>query len=130
MHVDSHYRRGTKVDIIVDASPWGIGGILSLDGVPCEFFAVATTAEDAARLGLELSHDSRCQQAFEALAMLIALRHWRYHWAHERCVIHVAGDNMAALAMITKMQPRGRSLPQVCARQSAVHHPCSTCRQY
>ena len=119
MHVDAHFRRGTKVDIIVDACPWGMGGILTLDGVPQQYFAVATTEEDARMLGLELSRDSKCQQAFEALAMLVALRHWHYHWAHRRCVIHVAGDNMAALSMITKMQPHSYSLGVV-ARELAL----------
>ena len=109
MNVDAHYRRGTMVDIIVDTSPWGIGAILSLDGVPWEYFAVATTAEDAQHLGLEISRDSKCQQAFEALAMLIALRHWRYVWAHTRCCIRVKGDSMAALALITKMQTHSYS---------------------
>ena len=119
MHVDAHYHRGVKVDIIVDASPWGIGGILSLDGHPCEHFAVATTHDDARHLGVEITRDSRCQQAFEALAMLIALRHWHYQWAHRRCVIHVSGDNMAALSMITRMQPHSYSLGVV-ARELAL----------
>ena len=77
MNVDAHFRRGTTVDIIVDACPWGMGGILTLNGVPREYFAVAFTAEDALHLGLELTRDSRVQQAAEALAMLVALRHWR-----------------------------------------------------
>jgi len=38
-----------------------------MDGVP-------TTADDAAQLNLWLTRDSECQQAFEALAMLIAVR--------------------------------------------------------
>ena len=122
------------VDITVDASPGGIGAILSLDGVPREYFAVATTAEDAQHLGLEISRDSKCQQAFEALAMLIALRHWRYVWAHTRCCIRVKGDNMAAMALITKMQTYSQSLGVV-AREMALdisdavyepqrHHMC------
>ena len=110
MHVDAHYRRGVKVDIIVDACPRGMGGVLSLDGLPQEYFSIPTTAADAHRLGMELTTDSKCQQAFEALAMLIALRHWYYQWSHRRSVIHVHGDNMSALSMVTRMQPHSYSL--------------------
>ena len=51
--------------------------------------------------------------------MLVALRHWQYHWAHRRCVVHISGDNMAALAMITKMQTHSQSLGVV-AREMAL----------
>ena len=119
MSVDAHFRRGVRIDITTDASPWGIGAILAVDGRPAEYFAIQTTAEDAADLGLELTRDSKCQQAFEALALLIALRQWRYHWATRRCVLHVASDNMAALAMVCKMQPHSPALNTV-ARELAL----------
>ena len=35
----------------------------------------------------------------------MALRHWRYHWAHQRVVIHVNMDNIASLSMLCRMQP-------------------------
>ena len=92
---------------------------LSIDGTPTEYLAVPTTAEDAAHLGIELSRDSRCQQAFEALALLVALRTWSYHWSKSRCVVHVSSDNMSALYTVTKMQPSGPSL-MVVAREFAL----------
>ena len=64
-----------RIDITTDASPYGMGAFLCVGGKPVEYFAVATTAQDAKALGLVLSTDSKCQQAFEALALLVALRH-------------------------------------------------------
>ena len=51
--------------------------------------------------------------------MLIALRFWKYHWSHKRSVIRVSGDNMAALAMVTKMQPHSATLG-IIARELAL----------
>ena len=110
MDVDTHFRRGVAIDIVMDASPWGMGAILSIDGCPAEYFAVPTTDADARHIGLEISRDSKCQQAFEALTVLVALRHWRYHWATRRVVLHVSSDNMSALSMVCKMQPHSESL--------------------
>ena len=119
MDVDTHYRRGDSVDITADASPYGMGSILSINGRPVEYFAIATSSADAQTLGLELAHDSSCQQAFEALVLLISLRHWKYHWANRRCCIHVRGDNIAALSLICKMQPHSPSLG-IIARELAL----------
>ena len=119
MTLDAHYRRGLRIDITTDASPYGMGAFLCVGGKPVEYFAVATTAQDAKALGLELSTDSKCQQAFEALALLVALRHWRSFWTDRRCTIHVASDNMAALSMVCRMQPHSPSLGVV-ARELAL----------
>ena len=93
--------------------------LLCVDGLPTEYFAVATTADDAKALGLVLSTDSKCQQAFEALALLVSLRHWRRFWTSRRCTIHVSSDNMSALSMVCKMQPHSASLGVV-ARELAL----------
>ena len=81
------------MSITTDASPWGLGAILSVNHQPVEYFAVPTTAEDARRLGLTLAQDSTCQQGFEALVVLVALRQWRHYWQHTRSVISVQSDN-------------------------------------
>ena len=76
MHVEAHYRLGECIGITTDASPWGLGAFVSINGQPTEYFAVATKLEDAANLGIEFTQDSKVQQAFEALALLVALRMW------------------------------------------------------
>ena len=119
MDVDSHFRRGRKVEITTDASPYGIGGFICIDGQPVEYYAAPTTEDDANVLGVPFTHDSKCQQAFEALALLVALRLWRHHWAHVRCVVHVQSDNMAALSTICKMQTSSHALG-IIAREIAL----------
>ena len=119
MDVDVHFRRGTNVEIICDASPWGMGAILTIDGRPTEYFAVQTTAQDALQLGLTTTEGSASQQAFEALVLLVALRVWQYTWAKTRCIIHVSSDNMGALSMMCRMQPHSASLGVV-AREVAL----------
>ena len=81
MNTDSHFRRGVKIEITTDASPYGIGGFICIDGQPVEYFAAPADANDANVVGVPYAQDSKRQQAFEALALLLALRHWRYRWA-------------------------------------------------
>ena len=63
--------------------------------------------------------ESKAQQAFEALSLLIALRLWLPRFPHNRVRVKVRGDNMAALSLLTKMQPKSQSL-QVVARELAL----------
>ena len=105
--------------MVLTASPWGLGGVLIIDDVPVEYFSSPTSAADAAHLGIPLTRDSKCQQAFEALAVLVALRHWRYHWQRTRCVITCGSDNIAALSIVCKLQPKSGSLNAV-AREIAL----------
>ncbi len=119
MDVDSHPRRGLKVDITTDASPWDTGAFISINGVPTQYFAVAATKDDTDHLGIEFTQDSKVQQAFEALTLFIALRIWKDIRASTRCVVHVAWDNMAALAMMCKLQPHSNTLG-IIARELAL----------
>ena len=119
MHIDAHFRRGPQISIVTDACPSGMGGYITVDGWPVEFFTSRATEQDARNLGLELKEGSTCQQAFEALALLIALRLWKYHWSKVRCTVHVATDNIAALTVVCKMQTSSPSLG-VIAREMAL----------
>ena len=119
MHVDAHFRRGMRVDITTDACPSGMGAFLCLNGRPIEWFAVPTTQADADVLGVPFTNTSECQQAFEALAMLIALRLWKRHWSFRRCTLAVASDNMATLSTICRMKAKSNSL-QIVAREMAL----------
>ena len=66
-------------------------------------------------LGTPLS--AKDQQALEALAILVALRVWKRYWTSTRLTLAVFTDNMAALALVAKMQPHS---PQLGARVSLL----------
>ena len=63
--------------------------------------------------------NSKAQQAFESLSLLIALRLWLPLFPDHRTCIRVRGDNMAALSLLCKMQPKSPSL-QIIAREIAL----------
>ena len=59
-----------------DASPWGLGAVLStVGGFPLAWLASPLTAEDERALGIKIG-DCACQTIVEALALLVALRVW------------------------------------------------------
>ena len=112
------FNRGACIEIYFDASTTGFGGFLLLDQIPVCYAYGLFTSSDASVLQLVNEH-SRAQQAFEALALLIVLRMWLPEFSSQRVSIRVRGDNMAALSMLAKMQPKSFSL-QVVARELAL----------
>ena len=46
----------------------------------------------------------------EAVAILIVLRLWSHLWQGARFVLHIQADNVAALTLMAKMQPRSARL--------------------
>ena len=82
--VDSFLRRGQRITITTDASPYGIGAVLELDGVISSFFADRITPLDRDILGLGAEPSSSDQQALEALAVLVSLREWSRVWRDRR----------------------------------------------
>ena len=117
--VSSHYNRGDKIVVYVDASPWGIGGWILVNGRPLGYFADGINDMDRAVLSLSDEPGSESQQALEALAMLVALRLWLPQWKQQRVVVTVRGDNMSALSMVAKMQPKSPTLA-IIARELAL----------
>ena len=93
--------------------------VLAIDGIVTEYFSTPVTATDARAIGIAFTRDSAGQQAWEALALLVAVRHWRYAWNRQRCTIQVASDNMVALSMGCDMSTRSQPLG-VIARELAL----------
>ena len=94
------------------------GAWLSINGQAEKFLCGVFNQLDANMLGVS-NTASKAQQAFEALALLIALREWFPDLARSRCSIKVRGDNLAALSLLCKMQPKSASL-QIVAREIAL----------
>ena len=72
---------GPVVVITWDASPFGMGATLQIQGQFREFFAVRVSPAEQDILGVQAG-DCQGQQVWEALAGLIALRQWAVPWQH------------------------------------------------
>ena len=115
--IDAFYNRCFLLEITTDASPWGIGGWISLDGRPLAWFAQKVSNTDAEVLARQIgSH--LAQQALEAFAILVAVRLWKRLWRQQRVSLRVWSDNVGALTVTSALKGRGESLTIV-AREVA-----------
>ena len=95
--------------IYLDASPFGLGAILIIEGVIRSWFSCPLTRDDC-EIHNQAWGDSRGQQTWEALVLLVAIKLWLHHWAEVRTSIHIKGDNLAALSLAAKMKSNISSL--------------------
>jgi len=102
----------------VDATPSGLGGWLAIDKTVVEYFADDLYDVDFAHVGLLRKSDSTVQQFAEALSLL-AMRMWYDKWCHRRVNLIIRGDNVAALTMMIREQPKSR-VPKPIAREFAL----------
>ena len=105
------------IEIVCDASPYGYGAYIVVGGSIVSYFAAPVTNNDCDTLGINQNSDG--QQAFECMCVLIALRLWTKIWACERFSLAIKGDNITALAMVTKMKAQGPALRKI-AREMAL----------
>ena len=96
---DTYYNRGSKIEITTDASVYGLGAWITIDGVIVSWFAIAVTQGDMDILQRELGSDTS-QQACEALSLLVALRLWKPYYRSLRAVLSVRSDNIGALTVV------------------------------
>ena len=92
-----------SIIMMLDASPFGLGGVLIEDGKIITYFASELTHHDE-YIHKQAIGDSRGQQAWECLAVLVALRIWHHRWKHKRVKITIKGDNKSALAMAARLK--------------------------
>ena len=95
--------------IYLVVSPYGMGAILILDGKIVGWFSCPLTHDDCT-IHNQTWGDSRGQQTWEALVLLVAIKMWLPYWAEVRTSIHIKGDNLAALALAAKMKSNISSL--------------------
>ena len=116
--LDVFCSKGPQVVITWDASPFGMGGTLQIQGRFVEFFAIGISKDDQQILGTQAgSHEG--QQTWEALCGLICLRLWRQWWHTSRVRLKLRNDNMGALTLFA--QVKGKSASHVLlAREFAL----------
>ena len=91
----------SRTRVCTDASPWGIGAVLIVDGRPVAWLADSLHHADLVRFRARVG-DSAFNTIWEALAILVALRTW--------CAYLVRGahaelraDSLAALGAVSKL---------------------------
>jgi hypothetical protein len=116
--VATYLGKGQAIEINMDASPWGLGAYISINGVIVEFFRSAITVEESQILGMVIG-DSSSQQAAEALVALVALRLWKAYWQTEGTTPRVKSDSVAALILVVKLKTSGNACG-IIAREVAL----------
>ena len=110
--VDQYLGRGSKVQIVWDASPYGMGAFVTVDGVVLEFFAIPIGDDDQAILGTK-SGISDGQQVWECLGGLIAMRTWSRLWKKHRAQLCLKGDNISALVLFSQLKTHSKQLGMI-----------------
>ena len=116
---DAYNRTGPIVEIGTDASPWGMGGWLSIDGIVKKFFACQLSVDDARIYDEKLDGSCTGQQLWECLAILVAIDMWAKEWSQSRVVLKIRGDNVGALFLVIKMRP-ANAKQAIIARELAL----------
>ena len=101
-----YYENHRSIVITTDASPFGIGGWIAIDGVVLEYYSDDICECDCLVLQRQRgSHEG--QQAFESLALLVAFRQWLHFISHCRSAVHFRGDNTGALTVLSALKGKG-----------------------
>eukprot|EP00439_Symbiodinium_sp_Y106_P055731 s5626_g7.t1 len=104
--------KDTKVTITTDASPLGLGGVLAFNGIVVKYFEAPVTPTVALHFG------QGTQGAMEALALLLALFHWRDSLA-SHVTVTLQSDGVVALAMAEKLTGKSPALNRLGAESCA-----------
>lgn len=108
----------SRVIITWDASPFGMGATLQINGRFSEYFAIQISEEDTQFLQTP-SGTHEGQQVWEALAGLISLRLWKDHWQGKRAKLHIRADNIGSLTVLTTLKGGSKQLTLI-AREYAL----------
>ena len=109
---------GSDIRIQIDASPWGLGGVLAVNHVLRSWFACPITELDVAMFGRETA-SCEGQQLWEALCMLVALRLWKPWWLRDRAVLTLKSDSTSSLSLLQHLRSKSAQL-NIIARELAL----------
>ena len=90
--------------ITLDASPWGLGGTIEVQGNIVSFFSSPLSDVDFQILGHTIGEASG-QQVWESLSALVALRAWKSYWTKDRTKLLMRGDSVTMLTMVLCLKP-------------------------
>ena len=101
--VDLFFNLGDELIMILDASPYGFGGVLTKNTKVVSWFA--TSISDG-YVAIHRHHrgDNKGQQTWESLCVLIAVRCWAKCWVNTKATITLKSYNMMALAVAAKLK--------------------------
>ena len=100
---DGFLNAGPHVVIIWDASPFGIGAVLCINGAIVEYLHDTPSSFESDLLRL-VRGDSESQQVMECLAGLVALRTWAHFWNKRKISLAIRSDNVGALILQSKLK--------------------------
>ena len=123
---------GPFARMVFDASPWGAGGFLVMDGKFVSWFATKFDEVDEMAIGIRFG-ESASQQVAEALAVLFGVRTWLPKWLNKVPILEVKSDSVAAMTMVASMHTRSPqvavvarelalTLSESCVRPQVVKH--------
>ena len=98
-------------------SPWGIGGILKVDGKATKYFTSDIPTEALSKFKAQTGC-SKFDTLWEGLALLVAFRHWLPELKHTAAV-RARSDNLGVLHMLAKGGAASSQL-NVLAREFAL----------
>ena len=117
--VEAYFGKGIQMAIITDASPWGLGGYLTINNTVIAYYADKVTELDEKLLQIKVG-ESTAQQVLEALAVLVA-RSWRSYWARPGVALRIRSDNVGILTLLVKLRPKYHSVGlSIIARELAL----------
>ena len=102
--LEAYLGMGPIVELALDASPWGLGGVLIIDNKPVSYFASQLSTLDFRRFEFEPGSPNG-QQCWECLCALVALRLYRSRWKQKRIRLVVRGDSYCMLSLLLKLRP-------------------------
>ena len=100
--LQAYYGQGVQMQLVTDASPWGIGGYLVANGNILVYYTSKLTEHDERVLQLQIG-ESSAQQVAEALSVLVALRLWCKLWQRPHIRLQIKSDNVGALTLLRKL---------------------------
>ena len=112
---------GPSLDVLVDASPWGLGGVLLTNRHPVAYFKSPLTMFDEVTMGHSVGA-STGQQTWEAFAVLVAVRAWRPCWVQRRVTLSVTTDSAGSSHLLLRLKTKGRG-PGIVAREFRLTRP-------